>query len=67
MPGREGKVEDSGKTDPAKSANRRLLNASKPAAPQGGPGGQVILPEGGTLCEEGGPADCYDARGNRMG
>lgn len=33
MPGREDDVEDSGENDPAKSANRWLLSAIKPAAP----------------------------------
>jgi hypothetical protein len=39
MPGREDEVEDSGENDPAKSADRWLLDAIKPAAPQAGPGG----------------------------
>lgn len=67
MPRREDEVEDSGENDPARSANRWLLNAIKPVAPQAGPGGQIILPEGGTLREEGDRADFYDARGNRTG
>lgn len=32
-----------------------------------GLGGQIILPEGGTLRVEGDRADFYDARGNRTG
>ncbi len=37
MPGRDDDVEDSGGNEQAQSANRRLLNAIKPAASQAGP------------------------------
>ncbi len=67
MPGGDDEVEDSAENDPAKSAPCWLLNAIKPAAPQAGTGGRIILPEGSPLRDEGNWADFYDAHANRTG